>query len=411
MIRRAARCNHRVMNLNFPDGLQANRLLKREQRSESGSLVASGFGCVQAEVTFSTTWGADVLDEFPLAYNQRGPREGRGMNGRNRNSLRRRNAQAATAEEGETIEKQSTKQRLTPPAHSGTVTRLPSLYIPSKTVGVIRLVALMLAKARSILIRGRLTRGFTMRTEIELQPNFVFSRHNGIITYITNSRGPAPVLDPYCFGPVLSKRPSENSYVTAAAAGTIKQFVSGAVVDNIDQPGSIAYLDQVLTAGGVQTNVLVDGLDYTDIEALDFSHLYQQSLPGSVGVKIVGGPLAAAGNPNYSGLSSNEMVPCSPSDGSDTVEGRDGVDRLEFNGANVSENIDISANGARVRDVANITMDLNDVEPIRFQALDGADNVVIHDLSGTDVQASGIGSGGAMAKWTGSRSTARPATR
>ena len=47
-----------------------------------------------------------------------------------------------------------------------------------------------------------------------------------------------------------------------------------------------------------------------------------------------------------------------------------------------------------MRDAANVTMDLNDVEPIRFQALDGADNMVINDLSGTNVQASGIDSGG-----------------
>ena len=34
-----------------------------------------------------------------------------------------------------------------------------------------------------------------------------------------------------------------------------------------------------------------------------------------------------------------------PGDGSDTVEGQDGFDTLLFNGANVNENIDISANG------------------------------------------------------------------
>ena len=100
-----------------------------------------------------------------------------------------------------------------------------------------------------------------------------------------NSRGPAPVLDQYWFAPVLPKRPSENSYVTAATAGASKHFVSGTVFDQIDQSGSIGSLDQVLTSGVVQTNFLVDGLDYTDIEAHDFSHLYQQSLPGSVGVK------------------------------------------------------------------------------------------------------------------------------
>ena len=59
-----------------------------------------------------------------------------------------------------------------------------------------------------------------------------------------------------------------------------------------------------------------------------------------------------------------------------------------FFGANVAENIDISANGDRVlfsRDIANVTMDLNDVERIDFRALGGADNIVVGDLSGTDV--------------------------
>ena len=37
------------------------------------------------------------------------------------------------------------------------------------------------------------------------------------------------------------------------------------------------------------------------------------------------------------------------------------------------------------RDIANVTMDLNDVEQIRFQALGGADNIVVNDLSGTDL--------------------------
>jgi Ca2+-binding RTX toxin-like protein len=82
-----------------------------------------------------------------------------------------------------------------------------------------------------------------------------------------------------------------------------------------------------------------------------------------------------------------------PGDGSDVVEGGDGVDKLEFNGANIGENVDIVANGGRVlflRDVANITMDLNDVENIQFKALGGADNIVVGDLTGTDVTQVGI---------------------
>jgi Ca2+-binding RTX toxin-like protein len=78
-----------------------------------------------------------------------------------------------------------------------------------------------------------------------------------------------------------------------------------------------------------------------------------------------------------------------PGDGSDTVEGQSGTDKLLFNGANVNEKIDISANGSRVRftrDVANITMDLNGIEQIEFDARGGADSITVHDLTGTGVQ-------------------------
>jgi Ca2+-binding RTX toxin-like protein len=77
-----------------------------------------------------------------------------------------------------------------------------------------------------------------------------------------------------------------------------------------------------------------------------------------------------------------------PGDGSDTVEGQDGKDLLLFFGANINENIDIAANGGRVRffrDVGGVTMDLDDVEQIEFRALGGADNIVVGDLSGTDL--------------------------
>lgn len=77
-----------------------------------------------------------------------------------------------------------------------------------------------------------------------------------------------------------------------------------------------------------------------------------------------------------------------PGDGNDVVEGQDGKDTMLFFGANVAENINLVANGGRalfLRDVANVTMDLNDVEKVDFRALGGADSVVIGDLSGTDV--------------------------
>ena len=85
----------------------------------------------------------------------------------------------------------------------------------------------------------------------------------------------------------------------------------------------------------------------------------------------------------------NDTFIWNPGDGSDVVEGQAGTDTLLFNGANIAEDIDIVANGARalfLRDIANITMDLDDVENIQFNALGGADDIVVGDLSGTDVK-------------------------
>ena len=75
-----------------------------------------------------------------------------------------------------------------------------------------------------------------------------------------------------------------------------------------------------------------------------------------------------------------------PGDGSDTVEGQSGTDTMVFNGANVSEHIDLSANGSRLelfRDVANITMDTDGVEQVDINALGGADAITVDDLTAT----------------------------
>jgi Ca2+-binding RTX toxin-like protein len=115
---------------------------------------------------------------------------------------------------------------------------------------------------------------------------------------------------------------------------------------------------------------------------------------GSQGADVV---LAGDGNDFVFGDNGNDVAflgagddlfQWNPGDGNDTVEGQDGTDTMLFFGANIAENINIFANGGRVlftRDVANVVMDLNDVERIDFQALGGADNIVVGDLSGTDV--------------------------
>jgi Ca2+-binding RTX toxin-like protein len=77
-----------------------------------------------------------------------------------------------------------------------------------------------------------------------------------------------------------------------------------------------------------------------------------------------------------------------PGDGSDVFEGQAGQDTLLFNGANIAEKVDLSANGQRLRftrNVATITMDCNEVELVQFNARGGADTITVNDLSGTGV--------------------------
>ena len=106
----------------------------------------------------------------------------------------------------------------------------------------------------------------------------------------------------------------------------------------------------------------------------------------------------------------NDTFTWNPGDGSDVVEGQGGTDTLVFNGANIAENMDISANGSRVRlfrDVANITMDLDGIENIQVNALGGADTITVNDLTGTDAKQVNIDLAGT---WAAARVTARRTT-
>jgi Ca2+-binding RTX toxin-like protein len=77
-----------------------------------------------------------------------------------------------------------------------------------------------------------------------------------------------------------------------------------------------------------------------------------------------------------------------PGDGSDVVEGQDGLDAIVFNTSAASENIDLSANGGRAllfRDVGNIVMDMDNVETLKLNVFGGADDIVVNDLGATDI--------------------------
>jgi hypothetical protein len=93
-----------------------------------------------------------------------------------------------------------------------------------------------------------------------------------------------------------------------------------------------------------------------------------------------------------------------PGDGSDTIEGQDGVDTMLFNGAAGSEQVDLSANGNRLRffrTQGNVTMDTAGVERVDFNALGGADLVTVNDLSGTEVNDVNVDLAGTLGGATG----------
>ena len=133
-----------------------------------------------------------------------------------------------------------------------------------------------------------------------------------------------------------------------------------------------------------------DVINATSLEADGIQLTMNGGLGDDIFLGSEGNDLINGGDGNDTALmgAGDDTFVWNPGDDNDTLEGQDGFDTMLFNGANVAENIDISANGGRVpffRDIANVTMDLNDVEGIDFNALGGADKIVVNDLSGTDV--------------------------
>src|SRR6476659_9149323 len=93
-----------------------------------------------------------------------------------------------------------------------------------------------------------------------------------------------------------------------------------------------------------------------------------------------------------------------PGDGSDIVEGQNGTDTMLFNGAAGAEQVDLSANGNRLRffrTQGKITMDTAGVERVDFHALGGTDLVTVNDRSGTDVGSVNVDLAGSLGGTTG----------
>ena len=181
------------------------------------------------------------------------------------------------------------------------------------------------------------------------------------------------------------------SEVNVNLAGTLGGPTGDGAADQVIVQGTSG--DDVIHAETSGSSATVTGLaavtNVTNLETIDQLVIDggagNDTIFGSAGNDFVVGGKGA--DTAFLGAGDDTFV-WNPGDGNDVVEGQDGFDTLAFNGANVAEKVDVLANGSRTlftRDIANINMDVNGVERIDFNGLGGADNVTVHDLSGTGV--------------------------
>ena len=119
--------------------------------------------------------------------------------------------------------------------------------------------------------------------------------------------------------------------------------------DSFSATGNLAALIQITVDGGSGNDTIL-GSNGSDM------------LRGGDGADLVDGQ---QGNDVAFLGAGDDTFQWDPGDGSDTVEGQDGADKLLFNGSNIAESIQVSANGSRVRftrDIASVVIDLNGTE-------------------------------------------------
>ncbi|MDB5310271.1 MAG: cya, partial [Gemmataceae bacterium] len=166
--------------------------------------------------------------------------------------------------------------------------------------------------------------------------------------------------------------PGEGTDLNEGGAGTDTVEVNGgngAEAFTVTANGNRVRFDRVTPAPfsldiGTTENLVVNmnGGDDTFTAGNGLAALIQITVDGGAGNDtITGGDgndvlLGGDGNDTVNGGRGNDVVLLgagndtfvwNPGDGSDTVEGQAGTDRMVFNGANVGENIAISANGGR----------------------------------------------------------------
>jgi len=193
---------------------------------------------------------------------------------------------------------------------------------------------------------------------------------------------------------VITNGTANNDQISVATIGNL--IVVNGLAAQVTVSGAESLNDSLVVNGGAGN------------DTIDASRLHA----GQVNLTLNGGDgddriIGSAGNDVVNGGkgsdvallgAGNDVFVWNPGDGSDTVDGQAGLDTLQFNGASGDESFNISANGRHVsltRDVGTVTMDLNSIETVNVDALEGTDTITVNDLTGTDTSQVNINLAGA----------------
>ena len=177
--------------------------------------------------------------------------------------------------------------------------------------------------------------------------------------------------------------------VSAIADGT-DVAVDGATPGVLVRLSGVGLVDVNLAGGDDQFSAIgdVNSLTRLDVDG----GAGNDTLRGGNGPDVISGGADTdfvdgnQGSDVLDGGDGSDTIAWDPGDGSDTVVGGAGVDTLAFNGANIGELFDVSANGTHVRftrNIGTVTLDVDQIEGIALRTLGGADVLTVNDLTGT----------------------------
>jgi hypothetical protein len=172
----------------------------------------------------------------------------------------------------------------------------------------------------------------------------------------------------------------QNNVITISrtVGGTI--LVNNGTVTIVNAPATVNNTNHFhLVAGEGNDNISLDETNGPLPGAALFGGPGNDTLTGGSGIDFGSGE---TGNDTIFLRGGTDDFQWNPGDGSDILDGGAGRDEITFNGSDVAEAFELSANGdhARLtRDVGAVNMDLNDLEELELNVFGGADTITVDD--------------------------------